>query len=503
MSQVWQEAVAPRAPFRREGLAGRLAPLAGAATLAILVGDLGSSLERGLPALAGGALLVGLILVSPWDHLPRWLQALPPLVGIALLAASRWAGGPSELALFPLLLFVVLWLALHHTRVELLAGLVLATLALVLPGGRGLAWVDPLRGLAISMLLALGAITVEELVRQAREQAAEMATVAHVVRSISRADPEEARSAICQGLLAVCGGAAAMLLEPASGKHLVTTAMANGRLPEMVFELDREGDAPPPLEAFRTGRPVLSDSFVDYPDDFARRVRPSLASSLAQPVLRDGVPVGVLMVAWSRGRRHLQERTALAVGLFADEAALVVQQADLLARLAASARTDALTETWNRRAWEEELPLAVARSSRAGRPLCVAVLDLDRFKALNDSRGHQEGDRVLRRLGRSWREALRKVDFLARYGGDEFGVILPDCDVASAVRILNRLREVTPEGLGCSAGVAAWNGYESHSELVARADAALYLAKRSGAGIKVSEKPARLVPRVPAGAALS
>jgi diguanylate cyclase (GGDEF)-like protein len=117
--------------------------------------------------------------------------------------------------------------------------------------------------------------------------------------------------------------------------------------------------------------------------------------------------------------------------------------------------------------------------------VCVALLDLDHFKAFNDRRGHQAGDRFLREAAAGWRGALREVDLLARYGGEEFGVILPGCRPDEAAEIVDRLRALTPEGETTSAGVAVWDGAEPADALVARADRALYRAKRGGRDVTV------------------
>jgi diguanylate cyclase (GGDEF)-like protein len=498
MSQVWRDAAAPPPPFRRAGLAGRVIPLAIAGALAFIVLDQLAVVRFGLLPLAAGLGFVALVLVAPWDRAPRWAHAAPPLLAITGLGAFRmFAGSPDEplgraFTIFSPILLTTLWLALHHTRRELLLGLGLAAAAFIGPAIWTYSGPEIGRGIAYTLLVALIGYTVHGLVRRGRDQAAEMAAVAHVVRSISREDPETARVAVCQGVLAVCGGAGAILLEPTSRRaRLHTTAAANQRLPEMAFPIDESSAEVPPVKAFLTGEPVLSDSFADYPAAVARKVRPSLASSLCQPVFRDAEPVGVLMVTWSHRRRHLNERTADAVRLFADEAAVVIQQADLLARLEASALTDVLTQAANRRAWDQELPLAVARAARGGMPLCVAIVDLDRFKALNDKQGHQAGDRILRQVGRAWRQTLRQIDFFARYGGDEFAIILPDCSLPSAERILDRLRLATPADVGCSAGLADWNGTETPQQLVARADAALYEAKRTGTGLVAAQQPKR------------
>jgi diguanylate cyclase (GGDEF)-like protein len=157
--------------------------------------------------------------------------------------------------------------------------------------------------------------------------------------------------------------------------------------------------------------------------------------------------------------------------------ARVHEQAMALARVA---RTDALTGARNRRAWDEQLAVEVARASRDGAPLSVALLDLDHFKAFNDRFGHPAGDRLLREAAAAWQAAMRTVDVLARYGGEEFGVILPGCRPEVAVAIVDRLRALTPYGETTSAGVAGWDGTESAAALVARADRALYVAKRAG-----------------------
>jgi diguanylate cyclase (GGDEF)-like protein len=151
--------------------------------------------------------------------------------------------------------------------------------------------------------------------------------------------------------------------------------------------------------------------------------------------------------------------------------------AEQLARLA---RTDPLTGVSNRRAWEEDIEAAISRAEDQGAPVCVALIDLDRFKEYNDEHGHQAGDRLLKEVTARWRGALRDGDVLARLGGDEFAVILPGCPLDAARRILERLREGVPSGQTCSTGLASWNGLESATELIRRCDAALYEAKESG-----------------------
>jgi diguanylate cyclase (GGDEF)-like protein/PAS domain S-box-containing protein len=149
------------------------------------------------------------------------------------------------------------------------------------------------------------------------------------------------------------------------------------------------------------------------------------------------------------------------------------------------ARTDPLTGLANRRLWDERLAVELPRAARSGLPLCVAALDLDRFKPYNDRFGHQAGDELLCRLTAEWRAVLRASDLLSRLGGDEFGVLLPDCSVDCAEVIVGRLQEAMPgeaEGVACSVGLVVWAPDESPDALLARADGALYAAKAAGRG---------------------
>jgi diguanylate cyclase (GGDEF)-like protein len=151
----------------------------------------------------------------------------------------------------------------------------------------------------------------------------------------------------------------------------------------------------------------------------------------------------------------------------------------LVSRLEGLARTDPLTGVANRRVWEEELPLELERARRTGAGVCLAMIDLDDFKAYNDRFGHQAGDLVLKEAATAWRSEVRSTDLLARYGGEEFVLLLPACALDDAIRIVERLRMVTPL-VTCSVGLACWDYQEGGAELVQRADQALYTAKAEG-----------------------
>jgi diguanylate cyclase (GGDEF)-like protein len=149
-------------------------------------------------------------------------------------------------------------------------------------------------------------------------------------------------------------------------------------------------------------------------------------------------------------------------------------------RLRSLAATDALTGLPNRQAFKSILSNEIDRAERANTPLALALVDLDDFKAINDSDGHQAGDRALARLPERWGRELRAHDVLARYGGDEFVVLLPNCPLDDAEDALGRMsRAGWPT---CSAGVVTLAWGENPEVLLARADAALYQAKSERAG---------------------
>lgn len=141
---------------------------------------------------------------------------------------------------------------------------------------------------------------------------------------------------------------------------------------------------------------------------------------------------------------------------------------------------DPLTGLANRRLVEEVITRELARRDRNPTPLCIAAVDLDAFKAYNDSLGHAAGDDLLRSAAEAWGKALRTGDLIGRYGGDEFVIVLPDCPLEEGEQVLERLRGVCPANTTCSAGVAAAQDGDTPDALLGRADAALYDAKRGG-----------------------
>lgn len=151
------------------------------------------------------------------------------------------------------------------------------------------------------------------------------------------------------------------------------------------------------------------------------------------------------------------------------------------------AMTDGLTGLANRRALDQAMVQALATAQRSGRPFAVVMVDVDHFKSINDRYGHRLGDATLIAFGQRLRGGLRAQDQAFRYGGEEFSVLLPDTDAASALASAERLRglvstpaSVAMTALTASFGIAVWRADDSADALFGRADRALYQAKRLG-----------------------
>ncbi|MGB0121682.1 MAG: sensor domain-containing diguanylate cyclase, partial [Solirubrobacterales bacterium] len=204
------------------------------------------------------------------------------------------------------------------------------------------------------------------------------------------------------------------------------------------------------------------------------------ASLICCPITRDGEVVATLCAGWKERVLRSSDPNVTVIKILATEAAATIDQSELVHTLEDRAASDPLTGLPNRRAWEGLFRKSLTDSQRLGKPVSIAILDLDHFKAFNDTHGHQAGDRMLLESATAWKEALRQNDLIFRWGGEEFTVILPNCDRDQAVEVIERLRIATPGSETSSAGVSTWDGEESADDLFDRTDRALYSAKESG-----------------------
>lgn len=229
-------------------------------------------------------------------------------------------------------------------------------------------------------------------------------------------------------------------------------------------------------------RPVTFDARADQsllPDEIRRLLRTE--SGLAVPLLIEAELIGALSVSHAVAREYHAEDVRL-LERFAVHAAIAVSNARLHEQVRFLSLTDPLTELPNRRHMQIVLEKEFAAAER-GRPLTLLLYDLDDFKTFNDTAGHQAGDDALRAFGRVLAAETRAMNLAARYGGDEFIVILSDTDYQGGTIHAGRLMKAMREdpllrGIGVSAGIATYReGMAAAEDLIREADEALYLAK--------------------------
>jgi len=223
-------------------------------------------------------------------------------------------------------------------------------------------------------------------------------------------------------------------------------------------------------------------------------------------IIRDWKAYGQLLsvkAGTDKSFRDLQEEAREKIATLS--AATVMENIGMKERnqqLLHRSRTDALTGVSNRAAFDERLLSELERARRMQSPLTLCLLDIDHFKKFNDTYGHQVGDQVLQAVAKALDDAIRKMDFVGRYGGEEFAVIAPECNLAKAFALAERLREAVEEikfeaagqklRVTTSVGVAfaLWPGCERNSaELIKAADIKLYEAKHAGRNCCRSEQP--------------
>jgi diguanylate cyclase (GGDEF)-like protein len=495
-------------PFDRSGLLHRAAPFIGAMWLALVIYPLpphGGDSKAFVPAVALNVIILVSVLIVPWRRLGPMAAVLPPLAYLLVIALLREADGGGSSAYATLFMLPIFWLALYGSPQQLAVGFAGLAAVFVVPIAlfgspdyppsewtRVLVWlcVAPIIGFTVQSLVREQRQRAEENLRraeelqvsqeEARKLVVSMAAVTEATREVARTtDSNVAREIICSAACTVTGARFAKLMERSPDGDLVMTANhgLEGGSPLTVAPADEASGAG---SVFFSKKPLfVEDARGD--DRISQRVvmATGAISMHFEPVLRNEEAVAVLVVGWNR-QVDGSSRIAASMRMLAAETAMTLERSDLLARLEEVARTDDLTGLLNRRGWEEQLPRELARSRRNGDPLCVAMLDLDFFKNYNDQRGHQAGDRHLKQSASAWGRELRASDTLARYGGEEFSVALPGCRLENARDIVERLRAAMPGEQTVSAGVVCWNGRETAEELVGRADAALYEAKRMG-----------------------
>jgi len=361
--------------------------------------------------------------------------------------------------------------------------------------------------LTLAGLAALAAAA-PEAVRVLRRLRVRQAGAARELRMIDRlmsglkgvVSVDEARQRIVdQFRTELAAPRAALFAVEKAGRHdVVVPASASGfdaeALFPFVFKLDKGADVIP--RAILERAPCLvRDAGEDWrcQQSFVRAF--GLTSYAVLPLLSGDRAVGAVLVDTSQSPETGRE-TLRGFEHFTTAAAVALENATLYERLQQLAIVDGLTEVYNHRHFQDLLRKEIGRATRYEVPemtFSLLMLDLDRFKEVNDTLGHQAGDAVLVHVARVLKMNTRKVDTVARYGGEEFTVILPSTDKEGAIALGDRLREavekaptdlpgeVSPVCVTVSVGVATWGDDGANGPaLIHAADNALYLAKADG-----------------------
>ncbi len=201
------------------------------------------------------------------------------------------------------------------------------------------------------------------------------------------------------------------------------------------------------LELFPHHRPLVTHRPEAFLEKFfaLEEGDQAIASAAFIPLLSRGQAIGVLNMASPDPKKFIPGTATDSVESLGRKLAIVIENSILAAQLQKLLRTDQLTGLFNRRTLDEILPIEFARAQRYKQPLTLVMIDLDNFKTINDTYGHQAGDLVLQETGRLIRENLRRHDIGLRYGGDEFTLILPSTNYQQGLRVIEKLTRIATQ----------------------------------------------------------
>jgi diguanylate cyclase (GGDEF)-like protein len=231
------------------------------------------------------------------------------------------------------------------------------------------------------------------------------------------------------------------------------------------------------------------------------------------PLATAGRVVGIAELVSRDGRRSIRADEMSLLRTMTNQTAAALENAHLVRQLRDAAETDLVTGVYSHRHLQDRMRQESARAARTRSPMAVLMLDLDGFKGINDRFGHQSGDRVLRAIAGCLRASVRTSDVVARYGGDEFVVLMPDTTpeesrvvatraAEAVVALMHPMTDGTAVQVGCSIGLAHHpTDGRSGKALLRAADAAMYAQKRSKGGDGARREAAR--PEAPRAATMT
>jgi diguanylate cyclase (GGDEF)-like protein len=429
-----------------------------------------------------------------YRRLPDGLVHLSAISGVVAIAVAISLSGGGRSPAWPCFFYVVVYAA-YFFKPRTAAAYFLACVAadaIALVGGTAGSGAEETANLVIAgpafVVLGVAIVVGKRFLFRVRRQAERLAAeqgalrrVATAVVSGETADRFYQIVAVEAGQLLAADAAAGLRLD-AAGRATILGAWAHSTRPLYrvgdTFPVAPESDLALALDAARPVRVerVVAESSLG---------RLGYGSSLVAPIRVDGRAWGFLAVA-SVGDRIFGPEHERRLTEFAGLISTAITNIEDRAALATQASTDALTGVANHRAFYERLTGDLARARRHGTPLSVAMIDVDRFKLVNDAGGHEAGDEMLVRVAQCLSEAARAGDLLARVGGDEFAWILPETGAEEALLAVERARAAMAGSGGqlpratLSAGICDMRHTTDPAELVRLADRALYSSKEHG-----------------------
>jgi diguanylate cyclase (GGDEF)-like protein/PAS domain S-box-containing protein len=255
----------------------------------------------------------------------------------------------------------------------------------------------------------------------------------------------------------------------------------------------------PNTVVIQTGKPYLLPEVSDVYSEFRKEPHNHIHSWLGVPLIFQERVIGLLAIDSVTPNHFNHENVSLAA-TFADQVAVALENARIYERVQNQAITDPLTGVYNRRGLLKMAKEDFTKSLLSGRPFSGIMIDLDYFKHINDTYGHSVGDQILREFARRCKSCIRELDYVGRYGGEEFVVILPETSINTAIAVAERLRTVISSkpmiagdgleiNITASLGLAQRDKHTHNLEtLIQRADQAMYVSKHKGRNcVSISE----------------